>query len=118
MYGIQGFCVQGFCVSIIHQTLTWTAGSLTCVRDHSYACVYTSGVEHTDNTTFLTLAFCTFNGFVTISMHLQLQQNKCTTKSQLIIYRIFTYLKMVASSSIEEKESVQSGEGVPEFGCL
>ena len=29
------------CVSVIHQTLTWTTGSLTCV--HSYACIYTRG---------------------------------------------------------------------------
>ena len=28
-------------VSIIHQALTWTTGSLTCIRDRSYACVYT-----------------------------------------------------------------------------
>ena len=28
-------------VSVIHQSLTWTAESLRCVRDHSYACVYT-----------------------------------------------------------------------------
>ena len=28
-------------VSVIHRTLTWTTGSLTCVRDHSYAWVYT-----------------------------------------------------------------------------
>ena len=28
-----------FRVSIIHRTLTWTTGSLTCVRNHSYACV-------------------------------------------------------------------------------
>ena len=34
------------CVSIIHQTLTWTTGSLTCVRDHSYACGYTQRVGH------------------------------------------------------------------------
>ena len=33
-----------FCVSIIHGTLTWMTGSLTCVRDHSYACVYTRGL--------------------------------------------------------------------------
>ena len=33
-----------FCVSIIHRTLTWTIGSLTCVRDYSYACVYTQGL--------------------------------------------------------------------------
>ena len=26
----------------------WTTGSLTCVRDYSYACV-TRGVEHTDS---------------------------------------------------------------------
>ena len=34
-------CVQRFRVSVIHRTLTWTTGSLTCVR--SYACVYTWG---------------------------------------------------------------------------
>ena len=34
--------------SIIQQTLTWTTGSLTWVSDHSYACVYTWGVGHTD----------------------------------------------------------------------
>ena len=34
-------CVQCFPVSVIHRTLTWTTGSLTCVR--SYACVYTWG---------------------------------------------------------------------------
>ena len=33
-----------FPVSVIHQTLTWTTGSLTCVHDHSYACVYTQGL--------------------------------------------------------------------------
>ena len=32
-----------FCASIIHQTLTWTTGSLTCAHDHSCACVYTHG---------------------------------------------------------------------------
>ena len=36
-----------FPVSVIHQTLTWTTGSLTCVPDHSYACMHT-GVGHTD----------------------------------------------------------------------
>ena len=30
-----------FRVSVIHQTLTWTSGSLKCVHDHSYACIYT-----------------------------------------------------------------------------
>ena len=42
------FCLRGcmlvifvFPVSIIHRTLTWTTGSLTCVR--SYVCVYTQG---------------------------------------------------------------------------
>ena len=30
-----------FRVSLIHQTLTWTTGSLTCVRDHSYVRTYT-----------------------------------------------------------------------------
>ena len=33
-----------FRVSVIHRTLTWTTGSLTCVCDHSYACLYTLGV--------------------------------------------------------------------------
>ena len=31
-------------VSAIHQTLTWTTGSLACVRVHSCACVYTRGL--------------------------------------------------------------------------
>ena len=30
-----------FPVSVIHQTLAWTTGSLTCIRDHSCECVYT-----------------------------------------------------------------------------
>ena len=29
-----------FVFPIIHRTLTWTTGSLTCVRDHCYPCVY------------------------------------------------------------------------------
>ena len=33
-----------FRVSVIHRTLTWTTGSLTCVRGYSYACVYTRGL--------------------------------------------------------------------------
>ena len=33
-----------FSVSVIHRTLTWTTGYLTCVRDHSCACVYTCGL--------------------------------------------------------------------------
>ena len=32
---------ESFHVFIIHRTLTWTTGSLSCVRDHSYAVVYT-----------------------------------------------------------------------------
>ena len=35
-----------FRVFAIHRTLTWTTGSLTCVLDYSYACVYTQGVGH------------------------------------------------------------------------
>ena len=39
---------EPFHASVIDQTLTWTTGSLTCVRDHSCACVYThGGVGHT-----------------------------------------------------------------------
>ena len=30
--------------AVIHRTLTWTTWYLTCVRDHSDACVYTRGV--------------------------------------------------------------------------
>ena len=44
-------------VSVIHRTLTWTTWRLTCVRDHSSACVYTRGVGHTGqrvSTTLLT----------------------------------------------------------------
>ena len=37
-------CVQFFPISVIHRTLTWTTGSLTCEHDHSYACVYTRGL--------------------------------------------------------------------------
>ena len=33
-----------FYVSVIHQILTWTTGSLMCIRDHSFACVYTRGL--------------------------------------------------------------------------
>ena len=33
-----------FHVSIIHQTLTWTTGSLSCVHDHSCACLYVRGL--------------------------------------------------------------------------
>ena len=33
-----------FRVSVIHWTLTWAKVSLTCVRDHSHACVYTRGL--------------------------------------------------------------------------
>ena len=29
-----------FLVSVIHRILTWTAGSLTCACDHSYACKF------------------------------------------------------------------------------
>ena len=40
-YPVFSLCVQCFRVSVIHRTLTWTTGSLMCVSDHSYACVYT-----------------------------------------------------------------------------
>ena len=42
-----------FRVSVIHRTLTWTTGSLTCVRDHSCARIYIicirASVGHTDH---------------------------------------------------------------------
>ena len=34
-----------FRVSVIHRTLTWTTGHLMCVRDRSYACVYTRRLD-------------------------------------------------------------------------
>ena len=33
-----------FRVFVIHKTLTWTTGSVTCVRDQSYVCLYTRGL--------------------------------------------------------------------------
>ena len=33
-----------FHIAVIHWTVTWTTGSLTCVCDHSYACIYTWGL--------------------------------------------------------------------------
>ena len=38
-------------VSVIHQTLTWTAGSLTCIG-HLFACVYTRGTSVYSRTEF------------------------------------------------------------------
>ena len=35
-----------FRVCIVHRTLTWTTGSLTCLRDHSYARIYTRRWSH------------------------------------------------------------------------
>ena len=29
---------------VIHRTLTWTTGSLMCVHNHSYLCIYTRGL--------------------------------------------------------------------------
>ena len=49
-YSVVFSCVQCFHVSVNHQPLTWTTGSLTCVCDHSYARVRIHrGVGHTDN---------------------------------------------------------------------
>ena len=39
-YKVHAECLSVF---IIHRTLTWTTGSLTCARDRSGACVYTFG---------------------------------------------------------------------------
>ena len=55
-----------FRVSVIHQTLTWITGSLTCVRGHcSYACVYKQGGwahRQCVGTTFLTRKNTNFSG--------------------------------------------------------
>ena len=32
-------------VNVVHRSLTWTTGSLTCVCDHSDACMYTRGLS-------------------------------------------------------------------------
>ena len=54
--------------SVIHQTLTWTTGSLTCVRHHSYAYVYTWGLgtltarQHISDSEELTSFSCAPNG--------------------------------------------------------
>ena len=56
-YPILQVHAGSFRVSVIHRTLTWTAGPLTCVRDHSNACTYTrGGWAHRQrvDTTFLT----------------------------------------------------------------
>ena len=37
-----------FYVSVIHRTLTWTTRSFTCIRGHSYACVYTPTTSQHD----------------------------------------------------------------------
>ena len=45
-------------ISVIHRTLAWTTGSFTCVRYHSFACVYRHGGwahQQRASTTFLTL---------------------------------------------------------------
>ena len=39
-YPVLQMHAWSFRVSVIYRTLTWATGSLTCVRDHSYACVY------------------------------------------------------------------------------
>ena len=36
--------VGSFHVSVMHQILIWTTGSLRCIRDHSCVCVYTQGL--------------------------------------------------------------------------
>ena len=43
-YPVVQMHAVSFCVSVIHQTLTWTTGSLMCVREHLYVCVYTQGL--------------------------------------------------------------------------
>ena len=54
-----------FCVSVFHRTRTWTTWSLTCVRDHSCACVYTRGLgtpttsQHIFDSEKLTKFVCT-----------------------------------------------------------
>ena len=48
-YPVLQVIAGSFRISVIHRTLTWTTDSLASIRDHSYACVYTQGVGHTDN---------------------------------------------------------------------
>ena len=42
-------------VSVIHRTLTWTTGYLTCVQDHFYACIYT---QHFDLEKLINICLC------------------------------------------------------------
>ena len=72
------FMHAGFHVSVIHQTLTWTTGSLTCVH-HSYACAYTWGLgtptmsQHTILDSGKTLSFSCATDGVRTSGHRMLR---------------------------------------------
>ena len=48
-YPVLQVYAGSFHVSVIHRTLTWTTGSLTGVRAHSYAMHIHTGVGHTDS---------------------------------------------------------------------
>ena len=53
-----------FRVSAIHRTMTWTTGSLTCVRDHCWACtVYTDTGYYTVKTKTCTHDFQNISNF-------------------------------------------------------
>ena len=61
-------CVQGFHVSVIHRTPTWTTGSLTYVR--SYACVYKRGCGTPTTSQHTILTWKNSHKFVLCSGHL------------------------------------------------
>ena len=43
-YPVPQVHAGSFRVSVIHRAPTWTTGSLSCICDRSYACVYTQGL--------------------------------------------------------------------------
>ena len=66
-YPVPQVHAGSFRFSIIHWIVTWTTGLLTCIRDHSYAYMYTHvGWAHRQwvSTTFLTLTYLEFEPWI------------------------------------------------------
>ena len=98
-YPVPQVYAGSFCVSVIHQTLTWTTGSLTCVCDHSY--VYWGWAQRQVSTTFFWFAktynflLCSRRGSNLLSLDLEsdtlpaelpqcIDQERCLVPSQVI----------------------------------
>ena len=92
-----------FHVSVIHRTMTWTAGCLTCVHDNSYGsyvCVYTQGWAYQQrvSTTFwlgktLTNLSCAPEGVRTFSLLLWCSTNFSHPTTVDLILESSLYLK-------------------------